>query len=178
MNRRAVVAAVLIGVMILISGLVIFDGDTSPMPKSPCADVPRPAIDPGSGPRDRIEVWLSAPNGTVVASVEAQIAATPDARRRGLQDVDRLDTGEGMLFVHGSEANWSYSTLGVSIPLDAVFAGSTGEIVSIQHATAGEAAAFSGRGQYILQVPRGYVNATGIAVGDCLAVPAGLRNAA
>jgi hypothetical protein len=163
---------------VLVLGALTLAGGPADGP-SPCTDVPRPSVDPGSAPLDRLELWLSAPNGTRLATVEARLAASPDARRIGLRETDHLDDGEGMLFVHGSDSTWTYRTDGVAFPLDIVFAGSQGEIRTIHHAAVTEGdEGYAGRAQYILQVPRGYTNRTGVAVGDCLAVPPGLRNAA
>lgn len=177
--RRVVTALVLVAVLGLgVSALLGGPTDKGP---TPCADVPRPSVDPASDPADRIEVWLSAPNGTRLTTVEAQIAASPDARRIGLRETDTLADGEGMLFVHGSDSTWTYSTTGLTFPLDIVFAGSAGDIRTIYHAPIPDGVgddAYAGKGRYILQVPRGYTNRTGVGVGDCLAVPHGLRNAA
>jgi uncharacterized membrane protein (UPF0127 family) len=181
-NTRTVVAAlVVVAALGAVAATVLEDGTDGAGP-SPCSDVPRPTVDLSNGSLDRVEVWLSAPNGTVLARLGALIAASPESRRIGLRETDRLTDDEGMIFVHGSEADWSYGVEGVGYPLDIVFARSGGEITTIHHAPPPDELdpdrRFSGRGQYVLQVPRGYTNRTGVAVGDCLAIPAGLRNAA
>lgn len=179
MDVRTVVTALVLVVAFLALGAHVLVDEPDDEP-SPCVDVPRPSVESGSAPQDQVEVWLAAPNGTVLARVEARIAATPEARRIGLREVEHLPDGHGMLFVHGSEATWTYSTAGVSYPLDIVFAGSEGDVTAVHHAPAapGGSDEFSGRGRYVLQVPRGYTNETSVDVGDCLAIPSGLRNAA
>lgn len=181
MNLRAAVTVLVVVLALGAVALSFLDGADREEP-SACTDVDRPPVDLENGSHERIELWLSAPNGTVLARVEALIAASPESRRIGLRETDRIADGEGMLFVHGSEANWSYSVAGVGYPLDIVFARSGGDITAIHHApTQTEADGdrlYSGRGQYVLQVPHGYTNRTGVDVGDCLAIPAGLRNAA
>ena len=180
MNARTIVAALVLSAVFGLGVLTLAGGPAEEGPM-PCADVPRPSVDPGNDPLERVEVWLSAPNGTRLAIVEALIAASPDARRIGLRETETLVDGEGMLFVHGSDSTWTYRTTGVSFPLDLVFAGSSGDIRTIHHAPTPDGGSdneYTGRGRYVLQVPRGYTNLTGVGVGDCLVVPPGLRNAA
>ncbi len=182
MNIRAIVAVLVVVGALGAIGLSLIDDGAEPATPSACTDVPRPSVEFGNSSLNQVEVWLSAPNGTVLARVDAFIAASPVSRRIGLRETESLADGEGMIFVHGSEANWSYSVAGVGYPLDILFARTGGEITTIHHTpTTVEADGdrrFAGRGQYVLQVPHGYVNRTGVTVGDCLAIPAGLRNAA
>lgn len=156
-------------------------GAFAPEPSS-CVGVTLPDDVANSGPEGGTTVQVTAPNGTVFASVDVRIAATPSARRVGLSETSRLAFGEGMLFVHGSQATYTYWMKGMSFPLDIVFIDSEGEITTIHHAPIPEQlegnGQFSGRGQYVLEVPRGYTNTTGISVGDCVAIPDNLRSAA
>ena len=88
MNLRT---AVIVLVAIAALGVIVtghFDGDTDRADRSPCADGPRPAVDLRNGSLDRVEVWLATPNGTVLARVRAQIAASPESRRIGLRETD------------------------------------------------------------------------------------------
>jgi len=111
-------------------------------------------------------------DGTELATVDVEVADTPQERITGLSDHESLANGTGMLFVHGGEADRTYVMRRMDFPLDIVFVGADGEITAISHARApregedGERLRHSGRAKYVLEVPRGYTNATGIAVGD------------
>ncbi|MFB6311999.1 MAG: DUF192 domain-containing protein [Salinirussus sp.] len=151
-------------------------------PSSPCANITLPDEVAASGPEGGTRIQITVPNGTVRASVDVRIAATPSARRVGLSETETLAFGEGMLFVHGSEARYTYWMKGMSFPLDIIFIDAEGEITTIHHAPTPDQlegnGQFAGRGQYVLEVPRGYSNATGTEVGDCVAIPDNLRSAA
>jgi hypothetical protein len=110
--------------------------------------------------------------------VEVRIADTAEKRRIGLSETASLAAGEGMLFVHPDSGRHSYWMRGMSFPIDIVFATADGEVTTIHHAATPDQldgyGEFPGRGRYVLEVPRGHTNATGLGVGDCLAVPPGV----
>jgi len=60
----------------------------------------------------------------------------------------------------------------MDFPIDIVFVDAEGRITTIHHARApregedGNDLRYPGRGKYVLEVPRGYTNATGIDEGD------------
>jgi len=130
--------------------------------------------EPGAYERATVDV-LDA-NGTHLASVAVRIADTDEKRRIGLSETETLPAGEGMLFVHESAGEHGYWMKGMSIPLDIVFVDANGTITTIHHAPVPEQldgyGHFPGRGRYVLEVPRGWTNATGVDVGDRVDVPA------
>jgi uncharacterized membrane protein (UPF0127 family) len=145
-------------------------------PPSACANQTAAFDVDTGGDYDRTTVVLSDADGARLATVDVRIADTEAKRRTGLSETDALAAGEGMLFVHPDEGRHSYWMRGMAFPLDIVFATVEGEITTIHHAaTPAELdgyGSFPGRGTYVLEVPRGYTNATGVGAGDCLVVPA------
>jgi hypothetical protein len=116
----------------------------------------------------------------VLATIEVRIADTYEKRYTGLSDTESLDAGEGMLFVHDREGRHAYVMRSMEFPLDIVFADANGTITAIHHApvppagTSGdELTRYRGTGKYVLEVPMGYTNRTGIETGDRLVVPNG-----
>lgn len=124
---------------------------------------------------DGATVTIVDTNGTRLASVDVRVADTSNERRIGLMRTDSLANGSGMLFVHPKEAQYTYHMRNMDFDIDIIFVGESGTVTTIHHANApdsGESSdTFSGRGKYVLEVPRGYANATDIAVDDRIRVP-------
>ncbi|MFA9415834.1 DUF192 domain-containing protein [Natrinema sp. HArc-T2] len=106
------------------------------------------------------------------AVIDVEVADSVDERYTGLSNHDSLEPGNGMLFVHGSEQDLTYVMREMDFDIDIIFIGADGEITTIHHARApgpnedGNDLEYSGRGKWVLEVPRGYTNETGIEVGD------------
>ena len=159
MNSRAV-AAVLVGVLVLGAGVVV-------------------AVDAGllsSGAHDRTTVTLVDDNGTRLATVDVRVADTTTERYTGLSDTESLAPGEGMLFVHDRAATHAYVMRKMDFPLDIVFVAPNGTVTRIHHApvpsnTSGEELTeYRGYGKYVLELPRGYADRTGLDEGDRVAI--------
>jgi hypothetical protein len=88
---------------------------------------------------------------------------------------DSLADGTGMLFVHPSEGSYTYHMRNVAFDIDMLFLDANGTVTTVHHATAPEAGAdsdrYTGRGKYVLEVPRGFANRTGVGPGDRVSVP-------
>ncbi|AEH36427.1 DUF192 domain-containing protein [Halopiger xanaduensis] len=106
------------------------------------------------------------------AVIDVEVADTRQEQYTGLSDHDSLEPGAGMLFVHSSEDDRTYVMREMDFPIDIVFIGADREITGIEHARApepsedGESLQYTGRAKWVLEVPRGYANETGMAVGD------------
>ncbi|OAQ51384.1 hypothetical protein HTG_16965 [Natrinema mahii] len=106
------------------------------------------------------------------AVVDVEVADDRSERYTGLSDHDSLERGTGMLFVHNREQKLTYVMREMDFDIDIIFIDADGEITRIHHARApeagedGEDLEYSGRGKWVLEVPRGYANETGIEVGD------------
>ncbi|WP_425498488.1 DUF192 domain-containing protein [Haloprofundus halobius] len=117
-------------------------------------------------------------NGTELATVDVRIADTYNKRYTGLSNTTSLDDGEGMLFIHDSEGEYSYVMRNMDFPLDIVFVDENGTITRIHHApldpadtSESQLTRYSGTGTYVLEVPMGYTNRTGVSEGDRLVIP-------
>ena len=134
---------------------------------------PAQFVDPGE--YDHTPVTVVDENGTELATVDARIADTQQKRYVGLRRTDNLSDGDGMFFVHGSDGEKPYvMPPEMSFPLDIVFIAPDGTIREIRYADVPEGDTtlrYPGRGKYVLEVPRGYTNRTGIGPGDRVIVP-------
>jgi len=129
---------------------------------------PEPVATPGSD-YDTATVTVVDGNGTQVATVDAWVADSFGKRYTGLSETEALEAGQGMLFVHASESNHAYVMRDMDFPLDMVFIAADGTITTIHHApleSDGDLTQYSGRSKYVLEVPMGYTNETGVEVGD------------
>ena len=129
-------------------------------------------LDPGT--YETTNVSVQDANGTELTAVEVRIADTRDKRYVGLSETDSLAADSGMLFVHSEEATQRYVMRNMSFPLDIVFIDSDGQITAIRHAAVDDGAK-TGRAQYVLEVNRGWANATGVERGDTVVIPESVR---
>jgi uncharacterized membrane protein (UPF0127 family) len=127
-----------------------------------------PVSTPGSD-YDTTTVVLLETNGTELATVDAWVADTWSKQYTGLSDTSALEPGQGMLFVFDGEGDRSFVMRDMAFPLDMVFVDADGTITAIHHAPVesdGDLTQYSGRAKYVLEVPMGYTNRTGVDVGD------------
>ncbi|EMA30579.1 DUF192 domain-containing protein [Halobiforma nitratireducens] len=121
---------------------------------------------------DRAEVRVLDEDGEPRATVEVEVADTWSERYTGLSEHESLEDGEGMLFVHDGEAERTYVMREMDFDIDIIFVDADREITEIEHARAPEPdedggdLEYTGLAQWVLEVPRGYANETGMAVGD------------
>ncbi|WP_299332611.1 DUF192 domain-containing protein [Haloplanus sp.] len=145
------------------------DGDTTPTPTSNASATP--VSTPGND-YETTTVDLVDADGTRLATVDAWIADSYPKRYTGLSDTSALENGQGMLFVHDQEGTHAYVMREMAFPLDMVFIAANGTITTIHHAplpsedSDGGLTRYSGRAKYVLEVPMGYTNETGVEVGD------------
>ncbi|MFB6309214.1 MAG: DUF192 domain-containing protein [Haloarculaceae archaeon] len=132
----------------------------------------------GGGEYDRTTVTVRDDNGTVLGTVTVRVADTQAKRYLGLSDTESLGPNEGMLFVHPYEERQHYVMRDMAFPLDIVFVDANGTVTQIRHAsvppegtTENQLRRYSGRGKYVLEVNRGWTNATGVERGDRVVVP-------
>ncbi|QLH76979.1 DUF192 domain-containing protein [Halosimplex rubrum] len=119
-------------------------------------------------------VRVTTPDGERLGSVTAAIADTYNLRVTGLSDTESLPEDWGMLFVYGSVGDRTYIMPDMDFGLDIVFADGEGAITEIHHAPEpgpnedGADQEYPGRGQYVLEVNRGWTTERGVEVGDVL----------
>ncbi len=152
-------SALMLAGIVLIGGVILVEASVLPTPWN----------------EDRATVEVIGDDGTK-ATVDVEVADTTQERYTGLSDHDSLADGEGMLFVHSSEANQTYVMRDMEFDIDIIFIGADGEITTIHHARApgpgedGNDLQYSGQAQWVLEVPRGYANQTEMAVGDSVEI--------
>jgi uncharacterized membrane protein (UPF0127 family) len=109
--------------------------------------------------------------------VKAEIARTEQERSQGLMNRDRLNDGEGMLFVFERDQVLSFWMKNTRIPLSIAFIASDGTIVEIQdmqpHSL--QAVQSSRSVRYALEVPQGWFSRAGAGPGDTVKETGGRR---
>lgn len=134
-----------------------------------------PTALPGGGEYDRTTVTIAS-EGEVVTEVEVRVADTYEKRYTGLSDTESLGPNEGMLFVHDDESQYAYVMRDMDFPLDILFVAENGTITRIHHAelepnaSEGGLTRYRGVGKYVLEVPYGYTNETGVEEGDTVRI--------
>ncbi|WP_436927916.1 DUF192 domain-containing protein [Halosimplex amylolyticum] len=120
------------------------------------------------------EVRVTTPEGDRLGSVSAAIADTGDLRYTGLSDTEDLPEDRGMLFVYEEVDDHTYVMREMDFGIDIVYADDEGEITRIHHAPApgpdedGEDQTYPGRGQYVLEVNKGWTTERDVEEGDVL----------
>lgn len=177
MVRNALAVVAVVGALAL-AGCAGSPGGPAP------TDATATATDPGTDYRTGARVELRDENGTVLGTVSVAIADTASERFTGLSDTARLNESEGMLFVYERpQRDLTYVMRDMDFPLDILFVAANGTITAIHHAptepnqSGDELTHYTGSGQYVLEVNRGYANRTGLSVGDTVAVPAAIATA-
>lgn len=116
-------------------------------------------------------------NGSYQASVDVRVADSFSKRYLGLSNTSSLAPDEGMLFTYESSGSHAYVMREMSFPLDIIYVGTNGTVTSIHHAPVhdgdGSLEEYSGTGQYVLEVDRGWTNRTDLQVGETVCVPDG-----
>lgn len=114
-------------------------------------------------------VAIDAPNGKRLAAVSVELALTPATREQGLMYRNHMDENAGMLFVFPISERLSFWMKNTEIPLDMLFAESSGKIIGI----VANAQPYSLRplgpdasAQYVLEVNGGFCARHGIRIGD------------
>jgi hypothetical protein len=144
-------------------------GPTAPTATPDAADTTTPSVSTPGRSYDTTTVTLLGANGTELATVDAWVADTFPKQYTGLSDTSTLDPGRGMLFVFDGEGDRTFVMRDMSFPLDMVFVDADGTITTIHHApveSSGDLTQYSGRAKYVLEVPMGYTNRTGVEAGD------------
>jgi uncharacterized membrane protein (UPF0127 family) len=101
-------------------------------------------------------------------AVKVEIAATRDARTRGLMWRTSLADGEGMLFIFPQDDLLTFWMKNTLIPLDMIFIDSAQRIVGIVENAEPRSLESRGPGQlarYVLEVPGGWAAKKGLKPG-------------
>jgi uncharacterized membrane protein (UPF0127 family) len=160
MSQRSVQVFVLAALCVGIAGVGGFFVGVVPVPTSP--------------PEEATVVVSGTDRGTT--SVDVEVAATRIERYRGLSGHETLPEGEGMLFVHGHEREYTYVMREMDFGIDIVFVDADGRVTAVHNASApdpgedGTDQRYTGLGRFVLEVPRGYAAEHGIEAGDSVTI--------
>lgn len=101
-------------------------------------------------------------------SIRAEIATTPEARRKGLMFRNRLPASSGMIFVFPEEQRISMWMKNTMIPLSVAFIDSSGRITNIEHMQPGSRQTHSSTkpAKFALEMNQGWFSERGIQSGD------------
>ncbi|WP_435181915.1 DUF192 domain-containing protein [Halorussus sp. AFM4] len=136
------------------------DGETTPAPPT-TTDVERV-----------VNATFVVPDGENV-TVRLEVADEPQERRSGLMHRESLANNTGMVFVYPDAQQVSFWMKNTLIPLDMIFVGPDGEVLNVQHASPQPNASTSelktypsdGKAKYVVELPRGFANRTGVGPG-------------
>lgn len=115
-------------------------------------------------------------SGAVLGRVDIDIADSGPERVAGLSNVEHLPDDTGMLFVFDDEARRTFVMRGMDFDLDIIFVAANGTITSIHEARApgpdedGEDLRYTGLGELVLEVNRGWSAEHDVRVGDRVTV--------
>ena len=109
-------------------------------------------------------------------SVSLRVADEPDERQSGLMHRESLANKSGMVFVYPNPKQVSFWMKNTLIPLDMIFVAPNGTVLNVQHAepqpnaSTGELDTYpsDGRAKYVVELPRGFANRTGVGPGSRL----------
>jgi uncharacterized protein len=112
----------------------------------------------------RGHAWVVINTDTVIA----EVADTPESRRRGLMFRTELEGGRGMIFVFEEEGPQGFWMRDTYIPLDIAYLDRSQRIVDIQHMEPHTEDSYESEypALFALEVPQGWFEAQGIRVGD------------
>ena len=114
-------------------------------------------------------------NGTIkeyVSDGAFEIAATEEARKKGLMHKKKLNKNSGMLFVYPNKSYLSFYMKNTFIPLDIAFIDEQFRIVDIQQMEPLDETSIVSKkkAQFALEVNKGFFERVGLKVGDKLEV--------
>lgn len=158
--------------LVLLGGMACQEAPAAPPPPK-ARPAPRP---PSTDVNSEDYVMPALPRAYVrlkdafggVRRVEVEVAATRDARTRGLMWRKELAPGHGMLFLFPQEEVQSFWMRNTLIPLDMLFIDSERRIVGIIERA--EPQTLTGRSvgipsQFVLEVPGGWCQSVGVTRG-------------
>lgn len=111
-----------------------------------------------------------------LATVDARLAESYEEQYTGLSNTSTLHNGTGMLFVYEREEPRTFVMREMDYPIDIVFIGADRRINAITQAPApgpnqdGNDIQRSGSAKWVLEVPRGWMDAQNVTEGDRITV--------
>jgi uncharacterized membrane protein (UPF0127 family) len=126
----------------------------------------------GNGGEVKI-VFVAPETGTVRTAAFVEVARTPTEIERGLMHRKNLPADGGMIFMFESPAEKSFWMRNTLIPLDMIFIGPDERVLNIRKSVkplSEEPQPSGGAVQYVVELPGGTADKTGIMRGDLLRI--------
>lgn len=123
-----------------------------------------PRTDDGSFHVDGTLEFVRA-DGSVIRSIEIEIAEDQAARQRGLMHRRQMTLNQGMLFIFPAPDNLKFWMANTPMPLDIMFVDADSQIVNIAKRTkplSRENVSSTGLAQYVVEVRGGFSDRMGI----------------
>lgn len=117
-------------------------------------------------------------DGTEAATIDIEIADTPQKRETGLMGRPTLGERQGMLFIFEEDQDLAFWMMNTMISLDMVFVDGRNEIVTIHGHTkpfSTDSYPATKPGRYVVEVNAGFCEANGIHEGDKIRFERGAR---
>lgn len=162
--------AVILGLFTLIIGIVVFAG-----PFSITNIFNENAAITGQGEQTNQKPKENTTVSAGTLSVNADIAATPEARKKGLSGRESLEINRGMLFVFETSGNYPIWMKGMRFPIDVIWIDENKKIVYIAPSALPEPGKKdselviykpSANAKYVLEINAGLASANNLQVGD------------
>lgn len=137
---------------------------------SPTFRAAQPPVPPGD---DNTVVATFTTDTHTTQPVTLELATTPPERQQGLMHRKSLPRRHGMLFVFSHADTRMFWMRNTYIPLDIIFIAPNRTVLNVAHAspepnaTPDNATKYwsAGPAKYVIELPRGYANRTGITTG-------------
>lgn len=110
-------------------------------------------------------------NKSIIASIDIEIADTPETQMKGLMGCRDLDDSSGMLFVFERTKPQKFWMKNTPVPLDIIFVGGDGCIVNIVESTtpmSNQRYRSDGPVKYVVEVHAGFVKRYKIDSNTCI----------
>jgi uncharacterized membrane protein (UPF0127 family) len=122
------------------------------------------------GPPGTVAYQLHGGEGSP-KTVHLEIAATPEARAKGLSNRDQLADGRGMVFLFPGDVNGAFWMKDTRVPLSIAFVAADGRVAAIREmtpCTADPCPTYSpgANYRYAVELPAGAFAAAGVEKGD------------
>ncbi len=128
-----------------------------------------PQTQTGTEFRQDALLTVSAPNGTLKATYEVEIAATPKTNMQGLMYRESMAENRGMLFDPQGLSDTSFWMKNTYIPLDIIYIDENNQIMNIASGTkpfSTQSISAGGIYRYVLEINAGQTGKHNIIIGD------------
>lgn len=171
-------AALVVGAMVLLGGCIGGTGGIGGQGNDGMAvsDAQETQTPPTTTDVENVVNATFVTEGEENVTVSLRVADEPEERQSGLMHRESLANNSGMVFVYGNAQEVSFWMKNTLIPLDMIFVAPNGTVLNVQHAepepnaSEGELETYpsDGEAKYVVELPRGFANRTGVGPGSQL----------